>query len=141
MTDGDIPQICSRYNLRKGPKTPKSNKMIGIIWNCRGVSKKGMSTFLKELMFDYHADFIGLQETIKRKYIDKFFREVDPGKAFSWHWLPANGRSGGMLCGVKNERLEVINFETGSFSIVANVMDKKLQKKTSVGHCIWASTR
>lgn len=65
-------EIYLRFALgiisEKGQKLlPKSNKMIGIIWNCRGVSKKGMSTFLNELMFDYHADFIGLQETIKRK--------------------------------------------------------------------------
>ena len=102
--------------------------MIGLIWNCRGVSKKGMSTFIKELLYDYHVDFVGLQETIKKNYSDKFFRQIDPGKAFSWHWLPATGRSGGMLCGVKKDRFEVLKFEQGQFSVVANVLDKKLKK-------------
>jgi hypothetical protein len=40
--------------------------MIGIIWNCRGVAKKGLSTFIKELIWDHKADFIGIQETMKK---------------------------------------------------------------------------
>jgi hypothetical protein len=40
--------------------------MIGIIWNYRGVAKKGLSTFIKELIWDYKADFAGLQETMKK---------------------------------------------------------------------------
>ena len=102
--------------------------MIGLIWNCRGVSKKGMSTLIKELLYDYHVDFVGLQETIKKNYSDKFFRQIDPGMAFYWHWLPATGRSGGMLCGVKKDRFEVLKFEQGQFSVVANVLDKKLKR-------------
>ena len=46
--------------------------MIGVLWNCRGVSKKGMSSLLKEILTDYAVDFVGLQETMRLKYPDKF---------------------------------------------------------------------
>jgi mRNA deadenylase 3'-5' endonuclease subunit Ccr4 len=68
--------------------------MIGIIWNYRGVSKRGMGMKIKDLLSEYSADFIGLQETMKNKYT-KFFRKFDPNKAFAWHRLPSNGRAGG----------------------------------------------
>ena len=40
--------------------------MIGIILNCRGVSKKGMATCLKNLFLSQKVDFVGLQETMKK---------------------------------------------------------------------------
>lgn len=54
-------------------KPSKSLQMIGIFWNCRGVAKKGLSSFIKELIWDHKADFMGLQETMKKSYTDKFF--------------------------------------------------------------------
>ena len=45
------------------------------MWNCRGVAKKGMSTFVKTLLWEHHADFVGFQETIKSKYPMSFFLE------------------------------------------------------------------
>lgn len=36
----------------------------GLIWNCRGLKKIGVSSFLKNLIFQYNFDFIGLQETM-----------------------------------------------------------------------------
>ena len=46
--------------------------MTGLFWNCRGVSKKGMSVMIKELLADNMVDFVGLQETIKKKYSNSF---------------------------------------------------------------------
>jgi hypothetical protein len=57
--------------------------MIGLIWNCRGVSKKGMATKVKDLYFDYNADFIGLQETMRKNTLIKFFRLIDPQNMFA----------------------------------------------------------
>ena len=42
--------------------------MIGIIWNCRGVAKKGLSSYIRELIWDNKADFVGIQETTKKSY-------------------------------------------------------------------------
>jgi hypothetical protein len=50
--------------------------MIGIIWNCKGVAKKGLSSYIKELIWDHKADFIGIQETMKKSYSDIFFEKL-----------------------------------------------------------------
>jgi exonuclease III len=89
--------------------------MVGLIWNCRGVSKKRIATKVKDLYSEYKADFIGLQETMRKKYTDKFFRLVDPHKNFAWHWLPSTGKSGGILCGIKKEKFEIIRVEEKEF--------------------------
>jgi hypothetical protein len=52
--------------------------MIGASLNCRGVGKKGMSTFLQEFIREQSLNFIGLQETIKKDYSQAFFRSTDP---------------------------------------------------------------
>jgi hypothetical protein len=49
-----------------------------------------------------------------------------------WQWLPARGRSGGMLCGIKKENFEVLSFESGEFFIMATVVDKQENKKFSL---------
>jgi len=59
--------------------------MIGLLWNCRGVSKKGMSSMLKDMLAENELDFVGLQETMRKKYTDKFFRKIDYSKKFAWH--------------------------------------------------------
>ena len=115
--------------------------MIGLFWNCRGVSKKGMSTFLKELILEHQADFVGLQETSKRKYDDSFFRKVDPAKKFIWHWLPAKGRSRGMLCGVRVDMFEVLDWNLRQYSICTTVLDKKkTQEKGHSGVSLWSTS-
>ena len=78
--------------------------MNGLIWNCRGIQKKGLSTFLRELIVDNQLDFLGVQETMKKHFSDKFFRKVDSGKSFAWHWVPSRGKSRGILCGLNVDR-------------------------------------
>lgn len=65
--------------------------MIGIFWNCRGVGKKGMSTYLTDTINANDVDFIGLQETMRSKYNSSFFRKIDPGQKFHWEWIPSTG--------------------------------------------------
>lgn len=102
--------------------------MIGLSWNCREISKKRDGLFLKESMRDNQVDFVGLQKTIKKSYSGKFFRKVDPNKTFAWNWIPAKGRSGGILCGINLDRFDVTSVELGNFSIMALVVDRKLKK-------------
>jgi exonuclease III len=73
-----------------------------------------------------NADFIGLQETMKRKYTYKFFRNIDPNKSYAWHWLPSQGRSGGILCRVKKENFDIVKVIEHDFAIEAEVLGKKL---------------
>jgi hypothetical protein len=92
------------------------------------VGKKGMKTDIKNLLVETSADFIGLQETMKKSYIDKFFRIIDPNGNYAWHWLPSKGRSGGILCGLKKENFELIKVVDHEFAVEAQVLDKKLKK-------------
>jgi hypothetical protein len=46
------------------------------IWNLRWAGRKGMSVCLSDLISDYALDFIGLQETMKKKIINKVFSGI-----------------------------------------------------------------
>ena len=93
---------------------------------------------LKELLIDYDVDFVGLQETMRKNYTEKFFRTIDFGKKFVWHWIPSNGKSGGILCGINLDRYEVVSFVEGFFSVLAVVKDKKRKKDSLNSHSLWA---
>jgi hypothetical protein len=106
--------------------------MIGLIWNCRGVSKKGIATKVKDLYTEYKADFVGIQETMKNRYSDKFFRLIDPHQSFTWHWLPSIGKSGGILCGTRKEKFDIIKVEEKEFLVEVEVFDRSLRKNLSL---------
>uniref|UniRef100_A0A0A9HMI6 Endonuclease/exonuclease/phosphatase domain-containing protein n=1 Tax=Arundo donax TaxID=35708 RepID=A0A0A9HMI6_ARUDO len=72
-----------------------------------------MSTFLKIFLVEKQVDFICLQETIKCDYSNFFLRKFDPANLFLWNWIPSRGRAGGMLCGIRQENLNVISIQTG----------------------------
>ena len=50
--------------------------MIGLVWNCRGVSKKGMSRWMMELLRDYQVDFAGGPRNHQKKYDDTFLGKL-----------------------------------------------------------------
>ena len=56
--------------------------MIGLLWNCRGAGKKGMSICLTDIIYANDVDFIGLQETMKKSYNPSYFRKLDPEGKF-----------------------------------------------------------
>jgi hypothetical protein len=65
---------------------------------------------------------------MRKKYTDKFFRPIDPHKNFAWHLLPSTGKSGGILCGIKKEKFEIIRVGEKEFLIAVEVQDKSLKK-------------
>jgi hypothetical protein len=65
---------------------------------------------------------------MRKSYSNKFFRKNDNNKDFFWSWTPSNDKSGGILSGIRKDRLDVEDFENGDFFITANVFDKKLKK-------------
>jgi hypothetical protein len=67
-----------------------------------------MGIDIRNLINEVTADFIGLQETMRKKYNDKFFRVVGPNRSFAWHWLPSKGRSGGILWESENKILTLL---------------------------------
>jgi exonuclease III len=58
--------------------------MKGIIWNCRGIRKKGLSSFLRDLIMERDFDFICFQETILQDFPDSCLRSIDPNKCYLW---------------------------------------------------------
>jgi len=101
----------------------------GLFWNCRGLKKKGVSTFLKDLIFEYKFHFIGLQETMIPECSDCILRRFDCNQDYLWMWNPSKGKSSGILVGVLLERFDVGLFKQGEFMIQLNLRDKILKTK------------
>lgn len=74
--------------------------MQGLIWNCRGLRKKGVSTFLKNIISLYSFHFIGLQETMIKDCHDKILRKFDTQKEYLGLYNSSKGKSGGSLWGL-----------------------------------------
>lgn len=106
--------------------------MKGVFWNCMGAGRKGMASCFADIIKDHSLDFVGIQETKKKEFPAKYLSRVDPGGFFVWNCLPSVGRSGGILCGVKKESLELISWKLGNFMVQARVFDVK-------NKCIWVS--
>lgn len=81
---------------------------------------------LKEMLARENPDIIGLQETIKRSFRDSELEALAPGKGFSWGWIAAHGHSGGILLGVKQDILQVEDWETGDFFVGVTVRHRVL---------------
>jgi len=86
-----------------------------LIWNCRGLKKKGVSTFLKNLILQYQFNFIGLQETMVSECVTSLSRKFDTFQHYLWEWTPSKGKSGGILVGINLSRFDVGSFKKGDF--------------------------
>jgi hypothetical protein len=82
---------------------------------------------LRGLIFEHQSDFIGLQETMKRKVDSSVWRNFDLDNSYNWLWSPSVGRSGGIICGIKSSRFNVISASIGRFYVKARVFDSKNQ--------------
>jgi len=67
--------------------------MKALIWNGRGI-KKGVSSFLRNLILEHQFYIIGLQETMQPKIDDNILRQIDPSQAYLWKWVAFKGKSG-----------------------------------------------
>jgi hypothetical protein len=72
----------------------------GLIWNCRGLKKRGVAIFLKNLIFEYKFHFVGLQETMIGDCEESLLRKFDVNQDYLWLWNTAKGKSGGILVGL-----------------------------------------
>ena len=84
--------------------------MKGLFWNCMGIKRKGVSSFLRELILSHNFHVIGLQETMQPMIEDKSLRLLDPDQKYLWKWISSNGRSGGILSGINLEFYDVGGF-------------------------------
>jgi hypothetical protein len=107
----------------------RNKKMKGLMWNCRGIKKKGVSSFLINLILEHKFHFIGLQETMQENIDNRTIKEIDPNNDYLWKWIPSKGRSGGILSGVNLEHFDVGAFAEGEYTLQLNLWDKKKRIK------------
>jgi hypothetical protein len=69
-----------------------------------------------------------LQETTKRNIDASVWRKFDVDGAYVWLWSPSVGWSGGILCGIKSSRFNVLNLSVGRYFVKAKLHDKQNQK-------------
>jgi len=103
--------------------------MKGLIWNCRGIKKSGVSAFLRNLISEHKFYFIGLQETMQEEIDDRTLRLIDPSGSYLWKWIPSNGRSGGILSGVHIDKFDIGSFHEGKYILQLNLYDKEKKVK------------
>jgi hypothetical protein len=60
---------------------------------------------------------------------EKLLRKFDPNQDYLWLYNSAHGKSGGILCGVKNELYDVGSFQQGEFMLQMNLWDKMKKVK------------
>jgi exonuclease III len=59
------------------------------------VRKKGLATYVRDLMGEYRFDFVCFQEIIVQDFSEAMLRKIDPNKSYLWDWISAKGRWGG----------------------------------------------
>jgi hypothetical protein len=110
-------------NLNKR-KNKEKMTVKGLIWNCRGIRKKGVSTFPRNLICEHQFHFIGLPETMVESCEDSSLRKFDCNQDYLWMWNSSRGKSGGILVGVRSEWYDVGSFKQGEFMLQLNLWDK-----------------
>ena len=122
--------------------------MKGLFWNCRGIEKKCVSSFLRNLILEHKFHVIGIlehkfQETMQQDIRDHLLRQIDPHQSYLWKWIPSYARSGGILSGVHLEYLDVDSFKKGRFILQMQLWDKQMtfwqNWLTSVGNALTQS--
>jgi exonuclease III len=103
-----------------------------LFWNIRGWGQKDRRRQVNEFTNKEKADFVGLQETLKEDFSDKELKQVGGRYEFVWNWLPAEGHSGGILLGVKQDVVEVGAFDEGTFFVSALLKHMKTDFKWEV---------
>lgn len=98
--------------------------MRALLWNIRGMGKKARGGQLKDFISRENIDIVGIQETIKQNFQDNELKDLSGGVPFLWNWLPASGHSGGILVGVKDDRLEIEGWSKGVFHVAVCLRDR-----------------
>jgi hypothetical protein len=66
---------------------PKWYKILNDIYylELQGSVQERDGASIRDLLSETRADFVGLQETMKKKYTIRFFRTIDPNRSYGWH--------------------------------------------------------
>ena len=81
---------------------------------------------LADMIKDHSLDFVCIQDTHKRDFKKCFLRRIDCHDIFEWDWIPSIGRSGGMLCGVKKNKFDLVSCVKRKYSMQMNLFDTSI---------------
>lgn len=87
---------------------------------------------MRQYIRDNHIDLICLQETIKQSFTSLDFAAIVGPAHFSWQWLPASGRSGGILVGAREDTFDVISSDVGDHFVSMVLLQKNCSKTWEV---------
>jgi hypothetical protein len=87
--------------------------MRGGIRNGRGVAASDKRKHIREFVVDSSLDFIRIQETQLEEVRDSWLDQMGSRQEFGWYVLPSEGRSEGILVGIRLEKLEIVEWEHG----------------------------
>lgn len=73
----------------------------------RGFGGRARRGQLKDYIAQEKIDIVGIQETIKHDFIYSELQKIAGKEFFQWSWLPAKGKSRGILKGVKGDSFEI----------------------------------
>lgn len=96
-----------------------------LFWNIRGIGKDSRRRQVREFIEQHKLGVVGLQETIKDTFSDRELRDLAGNREFTWKWLPAQGRSGGILMGVDQSFLELEDVCILSYCISMTIRDRR----------------
>jgi hypothetical protein len=69
---------------------------------------------------------------MKQDLTDQELRSLEIGEKFIWCWLPANGRSGGMLIGLRESRFDVGAIDRGQYFLSMTAIYRSLNIKLEI---------
>lgn len=124
----EIFKVTPKCPNRKG-KYKKKKIMKGLFWNIRGMGGVEKIGHLQDLIREHKFDFLGILETIKHDFSAEMLQKLSVGRGMVWKWMPATGRSGGILVGIDSEKLNIIGEVIGRYFIrlkLSNVDNKKV---------------
>lgn len=108
----------------------KSSNSLHQLWMEINFGRAVRRSKLKEIITQERIDIVGLQETITLDFSNAKLQDVAYG--FQWCWLPAKGKSGGILMGVKTDLLEIELVDTLEFCIHMTLRNRLTNIRFSV---------
>lgn len=85
-------------------------------WNVRGLNSSRKKQILGDIISKENIDIVFIQETKVENFSQRGLRKIS-SRIDIWHWLPANGRSGGILFGGDSNKIKILRWEAHRFCL------------------------
>jgi hypothetical protein len=76
--------------------------------NSRGLNDLAKHSHITDCCRDYNLDFVAISKMGKQNYSQSLLDRLSGGIDFQWFSRPPQGRSGGMLVGVRSDTMDVL---------------------------------